>query len=121
MSIFGIGEKILETLAKQGKAILVFTVEKHPGDQLFNEASPSIDLYIVPRKKDEKEPPEKLLDEYFKGTISSNTDLSNRSFVEEVESIYGYIDRMWNKKKTNLRRYGLWQNLLRCGSNDTNG
>jgi len=97
--VVDLGEKALKALGNAGKAVLVFTIEKYPGDKLFDEQPPSIDLYIFQRaNNEEKEPPEDLPDKYFKGTISSQTSEKLRSSIEEVESITGVLDRIWNNK-----------------------
>ncbi len=96
MDIGKYSEKAIEKLRKAGKAILIFTVEKHPRDTRFKTASPSIDLYIVPCNKDEKEPPEDLPRNCYKGTISVNTEKSERTFEVQAESITGLISRTWH-------------------------
>ncbi len=96
--VFGLGEKALKALGKAGKAVLVFTVEKYPGDKFFDDQPPSIDLYIPPRENKEKEPPEELPEDYFKGTISPQTSEKLRSSIEEVETISSIFQRILKNK-----------------------
>lgn len=98
MGIEKYGEQVAEKLQEAGKRVLIFTVEKYPGDTRFDQEPPSIDLYIIPRTEEEKAPPDVLLDEYFQGTITKNTEKDERSFVVEVESLFGIIDRLIHKK-----------------------
>ena len=96
--VVDLGEKALKALGNAGKAVLVFTVEKYPGDKFFNEQPPSIDLYIVPREKESKEPPQEFPEDSFKGTISSQTSEKLRSSIEKVETVSSVLERIWNHK-----------------------
>ncbi len=101
-------DKMLQGLSKTGKAVLVFKVAKYPGDTIFDQEPPHIDLYIIPSvdeeyKKDEinkevSQSTEKISDSYFLGTISNDMQSEERSFIFTVESLYGIFHRFFKNK-----------------------
>ncbi|HVF61850.1 MAG TPA: hypothetical protein VNJ70_18740 [Thermoanaerobaculia bacterium] len=115
-----IGTKLYEKLGQAGKATLIFTVAKYPGDQRFDGDPPHVDLYIVPMAHNSGEASSRagedntinsggspipssdqtyaVSDMHFLGTISPEMEGNDRSFIVVVESLHGLFSRFFKRK-----------------------